>query len=549
VFDAYATRWLLLDLVAVAPWDVLVAALAISKGRAPAALLLKVAKLPRLLRLRLFAVSSGERERVGAASAVARVGTLMAGFLILAHWGACMMWSISRAQVEYAVNNGISGSTGLLPMALIDHRRGVTYSPSSDAAQALVRGCAIATIALLTRPDAQRCTSRTLPGLALPAGSEWTLYCADLPTKYVAMAYYALTTLCTVGYGDFAPGTNMERGGAIFMEMMGCIACAVVFGNMAMLLHMFDQAGARLADRLQRLQRLCAHYRVPSALAQRAKRTCAELWRMQRGLDMEVVWDAVPENLHGAVLLHLYGGALRSSPLLAGAPEKLLKVLAERMQPCACVGGDTLGGGSRTPLPALLFVRSGRLTLRRGGEVLRALGAGETMGEDALVSGASELGDDVHLHCEEKCHLLLLPAADLEEVLHATPEVRKELRAKALEMLGSRKGDTKAAAPAGADEEAEEADDGRIGDLLALDNLNGVGGPLALRLQKIRKAAAASQRLLSTRLGTISATYSQLDGGIDDVLSRYEEAGRQAWLTGSDGGGDAQSETPEDPSQ
>jgi hypothetical protein len=139
------------------------------------------------------------------------------------------------------------------------------------------------------------------------------------------MAYYALTTTTTTGYGDFAAGTNVERQFAIFLELVGCITCAMVFGNMAMLLHTFDQAGARLADRLQRLRRLCAHYGVPSVLARRVKRTCAELWRMQRGLDMEAVWDAVPDNLHGAVLLHLYGGALRSSPLLADAPEKLCK--------------------------------------------------------------------------------------------------------------------------------------------------------------------------------------------------------------------------------
>ena len=42
MFDAYASRWLLLDLVSVAPWDVLVAALAASRGHAPAALMLTV---------------------------------------------------------------------------------------------------------------------------------------------------------------------------------------------------------------------------------------------------------------------------------------------------------------------------------------------------------------------------------------------------------------------------------------------------------------------------------------------------------------------------
>jgi hypothetical protein len=184
VFDSYATRWLLVDLVAIAPWDVLVAALAISKGHYPAALLLKVAKLPRLLRLRLL--FAGSENHGGSASSLVRVGVFMSCFLILAHWGACAMWAISRAQVEYSVGNGIGMQTGLTPMALIDHRRGVTYSAEADAMQQQAR-CSLqpARLALMRGPSSApaarcqalccppgpngRCTAQTY----LPSMSRW----------------------------------------------------------------------------------------------------------------------------------------------------------------------------------------------------------------------------------------------------------------------------------------------------------------------------------------------------------------------------------------
>ena len=536
MFDAYASRWLLLDLVSVAPWDVLVAALAASRGHAPAALMLKVAKLPRLLRLRTLA--SGSQHRLGTTSALARVGQLMASFLILAHWGACAMWSISRVQVEYAPDNGRT-QTGLMPMALVDHRHGVTYSPAQDMVQAAVRGAAAAQLPSRRsrhraggpppfRPPSQLCMSRTLPGLILPPGSEWTLYCADLKTKYVAMAYYALTTLCTIGFGDFVPGTNMERYCAIFLELFGCVACAVVFGNMAMLLHTFDQAGSRLISRLQRLQRLCSHYRVPRELALRAEHMNSELWRMQRGLDMEAVWEAVPRNLYAPVLMHLYGDALRSSPLLQEAPERLMMALAQRMQPAACCQGDTLGG-PRNPLPALLFVRAGRLTLRRGGKTLRTLVTGDTFGEEVLVGSGGGGGEGggglLHLRCEDKGHLLFLPVQDLEEVLQAMPDARALLREKAMKLVGERRGGEK-----GAGAEAAEEDTPFDG-LLALD-ARAPGSALALRLVRMRRAAAVQQRVVGSRLTAALASYAALETEIQGALDGAEEASRDAWLGG-----------------
>jgi hypothetical protein len=173
--------------------------------------------------------------------------------------------------------------------------------------------------------------------------------------------------------------------------------------------------------------------------------------------------------------------------------------------------------------------------------VLRTLTAGETMGEDALVgAGAAALGDQVHLHCEEKCHLLFLPTADLEEVLRAAPAERAALRSKALKLLGDRpKADgatnataAAAAAPAGAEDD-EGLHEVPLGGLLSFDDSR-PGGPLAARLLQIRKTASAQQRLLSTRLASITATYAQLDEHIQCAMDTCEESGRRAWLAAAD---------------
>jgi hypothetical protein len=135
-FDKAARSWLLYDLFPITPWDALSVALYASRGGLqPNSLILKAAKVPRLLRVRLLSPLL----RAASAAPLGRLAKLLCGFLILAHWGACGMWALSRWQVEHTAACGVNTETGLMPMALVDHRRGVTYSAALNTQQAAVR--------------------------------------------------------------------------------------------------------------------------------------------------------------------------------------------------------------------------------------------------------------------------------------------------------------------------------------------------------------------------------------------------------------------------
>jgi hypothetical protein len=164
-------------------------------------------------------------------------------------------------------------------------------------------------------------------------------------------------------------------------------------------------------------------------------------------------------------------------------------------------------------------VRAGRLTLRRGGETVRTLLAGDTFGEEVLVGGGGGGAEDaagLHLRCETKGDLLFLPVQDLEEVLEAMPDARAMLRAKAMKL---KKGSAAA--------EDETPFDG----LLALD-AHAPGSALALRLVRMRRAAAAQQRVMGNRLTAALASYAALEGDIQGALDVSVDASRAAWLAG-----------------
>jgi CRP-like cAMP-binding protein len=540
LLDAYGRGWALPDLVSVFPWDALVAGAAAARAVAPSPLALKLAKLPRLLRARLALRAlraSGDATRAagGSAGPAQRLAQLVGGFLLLAHCGACAMWTASRWQVEHTAKCGIHAFTGLRPMALRDYRRGVNYTPEADAAQAAL------------------CALRSPAGLALPPDATWSLYCADLPTKYMAMAYYALTTLVTTGFGDIVPGTNVERACAMALQLAGCVSCAVVFGNVALLLEGWDRAGARLRHRLSALAALAAHHSLPPRLARAAAEHAAATWRATCGVDMAAVRAALPPCVAADVAVHLHGPALDACPLFAHACPALRRALAGALRAEVYADGDVIiqrrdAGG------AMYFLTAGAALVTRARVTCATLRPGDCFGELQLRGGTARRAACITAHGRAGASVLCLSRADLDAALSDFPEAVPPLRAALAarhaaaraarqEAVAAAAADAEAAAAAKAvaaadatseegctakpqqhDSEDDDDDDDECGDdpacfglLPAEDDAPGAG--LARQLWHVRVVAGAQQRVLRARLACAAQTFAELDAQLDAALA------------------------------
>ncbi len=49
--------------------------------------------------------------------------------------------------------------------------------------------------------------------------------------RLIISCYFILTTLSTVGYGDFSPKSNIEKVIAIFLMIMGIAFFSYIMGN------------------------------------------------------------------------------------------------------------------------------------------------------------------------------------------------------------------------------------------------------------------------------------------------------------------------------
>ena len=63
----------------------------------------------------------------------------------------------------------------------------------------------------------------------------------DNQRRLIISCYYALTTLSTVGYGDYFPISNKERLVAIFVMLMGVAFFSYIMGNFIEIISNYDK--------------------------------------------------------------------------------------------------------------------------------------------------------------------------------------------------------------------------------------------------------------------------------------------------------------------
>ena len=136
---------------------------------------------------------------------------------------------------------------------------------------------------------------------------EWTLFCADIKTKYSFSLYFAITTMASVGYGDITPMTNIERNFAMLFEVVGSLIAALFFANMAVLIAGIDTRGDRLREKMGEVKHYIKTRCIPAELAQRMKDAVEYWWQVHSGLNVKDYLADIPVTLRIEIFSHSEG--------------------------------------------------------------------------------------------------------------------------------------------------------------------------------------------------------------------------------------------------
>lgn len=88
---------------------------------------------------------------------------------------------------------------------------------------------------------------------------------------YLTSFYFTISTITTVGYGDLHAINVLERAISITIMIIGVISFSFATGSLSSILQNYDQANAKLQERIQILNRIFKEHHLPLELYERLK--------------------------------------------------------------------------------------------------------------------------------------------------------------------------------------------------------------------------------------------------------------------------------------
>ncbi|XP_044024612.1 potassium voltage-gated channel subfamily H member 5-like isoform X2 [Siniperca chuatsi] len=293
-------------------------------------------KVVRLLRLGRVARKLDHYLEYGAAVLV----LLVCVFGLVAHWLACIWYSIGDYEVIDETTNTIKTDSWLYQLAL---SIGTPYRYNASGTGQWEGG-------------------------------------PNKDTLYISSLYFTMTSLTTIGFGNIAPATDGEKIFSVAMMMVGSLLYATIFGNVTTIFQQMYTNTNRYHEMLNNVRDFLKLYQVPKGLSERVMDFIVSTWAMSKGIDTDKVLSICPKDMRADICVHLNRQVFNDHPAFRLASDGCLRSLAVEFQTTHCAPGDLIFHIGES-VDTLCFVVSGSLEVIQDDEVIAILGKGDVFGD------------------------------------------------------------------------------------------------------------------------------------------------------------------------
>ncbi|XP_051156319.1 potassium voltage-gated channel protein eag isoform X2 [Leptopilina boulardi] len=327
----YLKSWFIIDLLSCLPYDVFNA---FDHDEDGIGSLFSALKVVRLLRLGRVVRKLDRYLEYGAAMLI----LLLCFYMLVAHWLACIWYSIGRSDADAGVQY-----SWLWKLA------NVTQSPYSY---------------LWTNAST---------GPELVAGP-------SRRTMYVTALYFTMTCMTSVGFGNVAAETDNEKIFTICMMIIAALLYATIFGHVTTIIQQMTSATAKYHDMLNNVREFMKLHEVPRALSERVMDYVVSTWAMTKGLDTDKVLNYCPKDMKADICVHLNRKVFNEHPAFRLASDGCLRALAMHFTMSHSAPGDLLYHTGES-IDSLCFIVTGSLEVIQDDEVVAILGKGDVFGD------------------------------------------------------------------------------------------------------------------------------------------------------------------------
>lgn len=239
--------------------------------------------------------------------------------------------------------------------------------------------------------------------------------------RYLESIYWAVTTMCTVGYGDIIPNNSIQMIYATVVMLVGYVLFAYLVGNIASLFNTVDPLRQEHVRTMDQASSFMQYHNVPSHLQHRIVDYLGYMWERKVTYDETFMLDMLPWGLRSEVSMYLRREVIERVPFFREASESFIREVADSLRPIVVTPGEfVFRFGDRARY--MYFISHGSVeVLTAEGKLIGTLQTGDFFGEMALLEkrrrGAS-------IRAIEYTDLYVLDATAFDHILTSFPEFR-----------------------------------------------------------------------------------------------------------------------------
>lgn len=251
--------------------------------------------------------------------------------------------------------------------------------------------------------------------------------------QYIRAVYWCLTTIATIGYGDYSPDkdSNLQIIYTIIVQIIGVGVFGYIIGNISLMIANIDMARAEFMKKLESVNVSMQAKNLPADLQNKVRNYYYYLWETRRGIDTKNMFEELPHTLTIEISLYLNKDIITKVPIFKEANEIFIREIVQILEPVVYLPDDYIITQGEYG-DCMYFLSSGEVEIIKDKQVIAQLGAGSPFGETALLKDEKRTAS---VRAKTYCDLYRLSKENFDKLRVKYPEFDEQVKRIMLERL------------------------------------------------------------------------------------------------------------------